>query len=30
MTNLTDKFYYLTKTTKTKHFIETGTYLGEV
>lgn len=28
MSNLTTKFYDLTKTKKTKHFIETGTYLG--
>lgn len=29
MANLTTKFYDLTKTNKTRHFIETGTYLGE-
>ena len=29
MANLTANFYNLTKTNKTRHFIETGTYLGE-
>jgi len=28
MPNLTSDFYELTKTTKTSHYIETGTYLG--
>jgi len=29
MPNLSSEFYNLTQTTKTKHYIETGTYLGD-
>jgi hypothetical protein len=29
MPNLTSRFYNLTKNNKTKHYIETGTYLGD-